>query len=110
MFGYCPKCKNEGKVTPDYYDGAIEELDGFFKYCDFNNCKHGKELRYKNDHPILFYLLNINLVQFIVRKFHMLLSEYFWSDVKYFMRKVLRFPVRVWEWKKILFHDEDNRL
>ena len=36
-----------------------------------------------------------------------LTKRWFWHEVKYTIRKILRFPLRVIEWSKIIFHDED---
>jgi hypothetical protein len=36
-----------------------------------------------------------------------LTKRWFWSKVEYTFRKVVRFPLRVVEWFKIIFHDED---
>ena len=107
IFGYCNKCKNKGMIMPDYYDEAIEELEGFNKYCNGKHCKHGKNLKFKNDHPILNDIKNNNVVKYLTGKFWMLTSSWFWSDVKYLTRKIVRFPLRIYEWSSVLFHDDE---
>lgn len=42
----------------------------------------------------------------ILAKLSLLTNEYFWSDVKYTIRKIVRFPVRVIEYSKVLFNHE----
>ena len=113
MFGYCHLCKNAGKVLK-----GIEILEsprlGFYleeelisEYGEYCTCKHGKDLKLKENYPILSAMLNSVIVQFFIRWFHKLTSEYFWSDVRYNTRKILRFPIRIWEFRKIIFNDED---
>jgi len=38
---------------------------------------------------------------------HKIFQVWFWSDVRYFIRKAIRFPSRIIKWAKIIFHDED---
>lgn len=35
------------------------------------------------------------------------INNYRWSEYRYLVRKVIRFPLRVWKWKSIIFHDEN---
>jgi hypothetical protein len=47
------------------------------------------------------------VVQYIAGKACMLVSSWFWSDVRYLIRKIVRFPLRVYEWSSVLFHDDE---
>ena len=102
MFEYCPKCYGTGfRIALDSNNDIIRN------YCDFYKCKHAKELKFKIEHPILDCIKNTAIFKFIDKWFYKLTSEYLWSDIKYFIRKVIRFFKRVYEWRNILFHDEE---
>jgi hypothetical protein len=39
--------------------------------------------------------------------FGKLTNKFMWGDIEYTLRKIVRFPLRVWKWKNIIFHDEN---
>ena len=44
---------------------------------------------------------------FIIRKLSLLFNSFFWHDVKYNLRKIFRFPIRVIEYAPYIFNIED---
>lgn len=39
--------------------------------------------------------------------FDNLTNSYRWGEFRYLVRKIFRFPIRVWKWREIIFHDEN---
>lgn len=42
----------------------------------------------------------------IISKLKLLTNKFFWYDVKYLIRRIVRFPKRIYEWRSILFNHE----
>ncbi len=108
VFGYCPKCEGKGFVSADYYDEINEVLTDFLqidsiKFCDRKHCDASKDLNERVYSPLKHFIKNT----IIYKKLMLLGNKFFWSKLEYTARKILRFPIRVIEFAKVIYNDDE---
>jgi len=66
-----------------------------------------KKEKFLKDHPIICSILYSLIIKSIIKTYNKLTSSYFWLDISFHIKKIIKFPVRVWELKKVIYNDYD---